>query len=81
MTLSRNHKIGDQVIGLRLAMMNLGLEGYEVLETHTKASNEQASILIDRPYVCEDAQMQDVANKRFGFCVRWGARVYWECKE
>lgn len=77
MTFFRNHKIGKQVVGLRLAVMQLSLEGYQVLETHTKARNEQPSILIDRPYEQCSFQVSQMAAKRIGWCEKWGARIYW----
>jgi len=73
-----NNKVGDQVNALRLAVMQLSLAGYVVLETHTKSRNEQASIMIDRPYEECSYEVSYVAEKKFGFCVRWGARLYWE---
>ncbi len=77
MTFARNANIGDQVVGLRLAMMRPGLEGYKVLETHTRAKNEQASIMIDRPYEGCDFEISQSAEKKIGHCVKWGCRIYW----
>jgi len=72
-----NNKVGDQVNALRLAVMQLSLAGYVVLETHTKSRNEQASIMIDREFAECAFQVSHAAEKSIAWCERWGCRIYW----
>lgn len=76
-----NNNVSDQVKAVRLAVIQLCLGGYVVLETHTKSRNEQASIMIDRPYEECAYEVSHVAEKKIGWTVKWNCRIYWECKE
>ncbi len=83
MTFARNANIGDQAVQLRLAMMQLSKEGYEVLEGHAKSRSEQASVLIDKPYNCDPLfiQVSQSAGKNIGWCEQFGVRIYWKVAE
>lgn len=77
MTFARNHKIGDQVVGLRLAMMKLGLGGYEVLKTTCSNGKDMAQIQIDRPLECDPSRIELSPDGLFGAVTEWNSRVYW----
>lgn len=76
-TFFANSKIGNQVVGLRVAVMELSLAGYLVLSVSTKSTSEMASIMIDKPYQCEDVEISRAAEKEIGFYKRWDCRIYW----
>jgi len=76
-----NNKVGDQVKALRVAFMQLSLAGYVILETHTKSRNEQASIMIDRPYEECSYEVSHVAEKKIGWTTKWHVRIYWRIEE
>lgn len=72
-----NSNVGEQVKAVRLAVIQLCLAGYIVLETRTKSQNEQPSIMIDRPFEECSYEVTHVAEKAFGSCEKWKCRIFW----
>ncbi len=72
-----NAHIGQQNRDLIKAMINLALEDYDVIETRTHRDKELPSIMIDREYENCAYEVQTVADKQFGFCIKWNCRIYW----
>lgn len=76
-TFFQNSKRFENNFSIKVAVLNLSMDGYLVLEVHDKG--EVASIKIDKPYAdAKDVVVQDVGTKRYGSCIKYDCRIYWE---
>lgn len=76
-TFFKNTSIGDQITALRVAVINLSVEGYIVLEARSSSQKEVASVIIDKPFDCRDAEIEFSDDKAFAYVNRWECRIGW----
>jgi hypothetical protein len=72
-----NTNIGNHITGIKVAAIQLSLQGYVVLETHSKSHKDKPSIMIDRPYICSESEITLSPDNNFASVDKWNCRVYW----